>query len=206
MADSFLSRFCHQISQGHLLGCRRLCVWAVKWRMPRSLTCHRLGQPTYCKPTSRHAVTAWHLQCTAAQDVIVVGGGVGGLATAGRLARKGLRVTVLEKNQEVGPWLLAGRRPARQAGSQLVPAEGQTLLCSELDSAAFGLSRMPACLLEQVGGRAQSVELGGCRFDTGPSLLLFPDKYREVDPQGRQYARPSCLLLGTHPLLFLLLC
>ena len=33
---------------------------------------------------------------------IVVGGGVGGLATAGRLARAGLSVTVLEKNAEVG--------------------------------------------------------------------------------------------------------
>ncbi|GAB4816450.1 hypothetical protein N2152v2_003496 [Parachlorella kessleri] len=32
----------------------------------------------------------------------------------------------------------------------------------------------------EVGVRAQSVELGGCRFDTGPSLLLFPDKYKEA--------------------------
>ena len=32
----------------------------------------------------------------------------------------------------------------------------------------------------QVGGRAQSVTVEGTRFDTGPSLLLFPDKYREV--------------------------
>ena len=32
----------------------------------------------------------------------------------------------------------------------------------------------------QVGGRAQSVTVAGTRFDTGPSLLLFPKKYREV--------------------------
>jgi hypothetical protein len=35
----------------------------------------------------------------------------------------------------------------------------------------------------QVGGRAQSLWAGpdsAFRFDTGPSLLLFPDKYREV--------------------------
>lgn len=31
-----------------------------------------------------------------------------------------------------------------------------------------------------MGGRAASVTLGGCRFDTGPSLLLFPDKYKEA--------------------------
>ena len=34
--------------------------------------------------------------------VVVVGGGVGGLATAGRLAKRGARVTVLEKNDKVG--------------------------------------------------------------------------------------------------------
>ena len=43
------------------------------------------------------------------------------------------------------------------------------------------LSRYPWAGWVQVGGRAQSVEVeGGYRFDTGPSLLLFPDKYREV--------------------------
>lgn len=56
---------------------------------------------------------------------------MGGLATAGRLAKEGLRVTLLEQNSEVG-------------------------------------------------GRAQSVTVDGCRFDTGPSLLLFPQKYREA--------------------------
>ena len=34
--------------------------------------------------------------------VVVVGGGVGGLATASRLAKRGARVTVLEKNDKVG--------------------------------------------------------------------------------------------------------
>ncbi|KAK9823667.1 hypothetical protein WJX72_004529 [[Myrmecia] bisecta] len=42
---------------------------------------------------------------------------------------------------------------------------------------------MRVTLLEQnseVGGRAQSLHVDSCRFDTGPSLLLFPDKYREA--------------------------
>lgn len=40
------------------------------------------------------------------QRVIVIGAGAGGLATAGRLARAGLDVTVLEKNAEAsGPAL-----------------------------------------------------------------------------------------------------
>jgi heterodisulfide reductase subunit A-like polyferredoxin len=34
-------------------------------------------------------------------NVVIVGGGVGGLATAGRLAKQGLHVTVFEKNDEV---------------------------------------------------------------------------------------------------------
>jgi phytoene dehydrogenase-like protein len=32
----------------------------------------------------------------------------------------------------------------------------------------------------QAGGRAQTVQHGAFRFDTGPSLLLFPDTYRQV--------------------------
>ncbi len=32
----------------------------------------------------------------------------------------------------------------------------------------------------QAGGRAQTVRHGEFRFDTGPSLLLFPDTYRQV--------------------------
>lgn len=62
---------------------------------------------------------------------VVIGGGIGGLVTAGKLAQHGYSVTVLEKNAEVG-------------------------------------------------GRCQSVWQDGYRFDTGPSLLLFPDEYRKT--------------------------
>ncbi|CAM9896207.1 unnamed protein product [Ascophyllum nodosum] len=67
-------------------------------------------------------------------NVIVVGAGVGGMATAARLSKAGCSVTVLEKN---GP--------------------------------------------DQAGGRLNEiVQEGGFRFDTGPSLLLLPDTYRET--------------------------
>ncbi|KAI3436703.1 hypothetical protein D9Q98_006118 [Chlorella vulgaris] len=71
--------------------------------------------------------------CGAGTKAIVIGGGAGGLAVAGRLARAGLDVHVIEKNEEVG-------------------------------------------------GRVQSVASpnGTFRHDTGPSLLLFPDKYQEA--------------------------
>lgn len=72
--------------------------------------------------------------CAAAakKNIAVIGSGVGGLATAGRLAKAGCRVTLFEKS-------------------------------------------------DSVGGRLTSVQLpGGYRFDTGPSLLLFPDKYRNA--------------------------
>ncbi len=66
------------------------------------------------------------------RKVIIVGAGIGGLATAMRLAAHGgFQVTVLEKN-------------------------------------------------ETVGGRANIWESGGFRFDTGPSLLLMTDVYREL--------------------------
>ncbi len=71
----------------------------------------------------------------AAPRVAVVGGGAGGLVAAGRLARAGCAVTLLEQSAEVG-------------------------------------------------GRMQSIALGAgdgsadaWRFDAGPSLLLFKDKY-----------------------------
>ena len=63
--------------------------------------------------------------------VVIVGAGIGGLATAMRLAAQSYSVTVLEKNATVG-------------------------------------------------GRANIREEGGYRFDTGPSLLLMTDVYREL--------------------------
>ena len=63
--------------------------------------------------------------------VVVVGGGVGGLATAGRLAKRGARVTVLEKN-------------------------------------------------DKVGGRVGEYNWQQHRWETGASLLLLPDVYRDA--------------------------
>lgn len=71
--------------------------------------------------------------------VVVIGAGVGGLATAARLSKAGCRVTIVEKNSE-----------------------------------------------DQVGGRLNEMtksgdgDNSGFRFDTGPSLLLLPDTYRET--------------------------
>mmetsp|Transcript_21640 Transcript_21640/g.50570 ORF Transcript_21640/g.50570 Transcript_21640/m.50570 type:complete len:652 (+) Transcript_21640:82-2037(+) len=69
-----------------------------------------------------------------AKTALIVGGGVGGLATAAQLAKNGVKVTLLEKNPEVG-------------------------------------------------GRCQSVAsstVPGYRWDTGPSLLLLPEKYADA--------------------------
>ena len=68
------------------------------------------------------------------QTAIVVGGGVGGLGIASRLAHAGYDVTILEKNLDTG-----GR-----------------------------------CRSESFDGKGE-----GYRFDTGPSLMLLPDRYRE---------------------------
>lgn len=68
----------------------------------------------------------------AITKVIIIGAGIGGLATAMRLQATGrFQVTILEKN-------------------------------------------------ETVGGRANIREVHGFRFDTGPSLLLMTDVYREL--------------------------
>ena len=75
--------------------------------------------------------TTQDLNAKPSPKVVVIGGGVGGLASAGRLARAGCSVTLLEKN-------------------------------------------------ENIGGRVQSQHVNEWRFDTGPSLLLFPQKYEEA--------------------------
>lgn len=46
------------------------------------------------------------------KTAIVVGGGVGGLVVAARLARSGFRVTILEKNKEVGGRMQSYNPPA----------------------------------------------------------------------------------------------
>ena len=69
---------------------------------------------------------------TAKKSVIIIGAGIGGMATAMRLQVTGkFQVTVLEKNATVG-------------------------------------------------GRANVLEKDGYRFDTGPSLLLMTDVYKEL--------------------------
>lgn len=84
-----------------------------------------------------HSSNRWQCRnstCTASaaqQDCVVLGGGIGGLVTAAKLAQSGYRVTVCEQN-------------------------------------------------EQLGGRCQTVSFEGCRFDTGPSLLLLPQVYQET--------------------------
>ncbi len=66
------------------------------------------------------------------KQVIIVGAGIGGMATAMRLQASGkFQVTILEKNATVG-------------------------------------------------GRANTLEVNGYRFDTGPSLLLMTDVYKEL--------------------------
>ena len=65
------------------------------------------------------------------KDVIVIGAGVGGLGVALRLAHRGHRVTILEKNSEIG-------------------------------------------------GRNRREQVGECRFDGGPTLLLMLDPFRKL--------------------------
>jgi phytoene desaturase len=67
-------------------------------------------------------------------SVIVIGAGIGGLAAAARLARKGFQVTIVEKNT--------------------VP-----------------------------GGRTGKLEQDGFRFDTGPTLFLMPEVFRNTYQQ-----------------------
>lgn len=88
--------------------------------------------------------------------VVIVGGGVGGLAVGGRLAKEGYDVHILEKNSHVG-----GRLQSLEV------------------EAAVG-----------VGGKSDDPGGQECfRFDTGPSLLLLPQKYRDAfTAMGTEFA------------------
>ena len=85
-------------------------------------------------------------QISSAPRVVVVGGGAGGLAAAGRLARSGMKVMLLEQRDVVG-----GR------------ISSEYLYGKDIDVAG------------NQDGRGRR-----WRFDTGPSLLLFPETYRET--------------------------
>ena len=65
------------------------------------------------------------------RNAVVIGAGIGGIATAAKLAQQGYQVTVLEKND--------------------IP-----------------------------GGRCGKMEIQGHRFDTGPTLFLMPELYRDA--------------------------
>ncbi len=65
------------------------------------------------------------------KNALVIGAGIGGIATAAKLAQQGYQVTVLEKN-------------------------------------------------ENPGGRCGKMEIEGHRFDTGPTLFLMPELYRDA--------------------------
>ena len=65
------------------------------------------------------------------KKALVIGAGIGGIATAAKLAQQGYQVTVLEKNE--------------------IP-----------------------------GGRCGKMEIEGHRFDTGPTLFLMPELYRDA--------------------------
>ena len=65
----------------------------------------RLQLRTPC-PAARHAprarAVALPLAAAAPQHVVVIGAGIGGLVVAGRLAREGVRVTLLEQGAGAG--------------------------------------------------------------------------------------------------------
>lgn len=134
--------------------------------------------------------------------VAVIGGGVGGLVAAGKLAKTGVHVTLLEKNDQVCSARIYQATCPSSCPTNTVSHGANLRLC---DRAVTMTASPPECSLIwidgkylswiqawhrlQVGGRMQSSERDGYRFDTGPSLLLFPETYREA----RCYPTPSAL-------------
>jgi NADPH-dependent 2,4-dienoyl-CoA reductase/sulfur reductase-like enzyme len=78
----------------------------MRVRVPNHSQRHGSLQRAACTPCQhRHRrQQAWRVAChnqQAGKKVVVVGAGVGGICLAGRLARRGFDVTVVEKNEHV---------------------------------------------------------------------------------------------------------
>ncbi|KAL3685310.1 hypothetical protein R1sor_003332 [Riccia sorocarpa] len=108
-----------------------------------------------CEPANRSIICSIGNQ--EKKKVVVVGGGVGGLSVGGRLAREGFDVHIVEKNAQVGGRLQSViLSPGNENYHDAEPgreSEGDPI----------------------VVGRRETF-----RFDTGPSLLLLPQKYRDA--------------------------
>ena len=117
---------------------------------------------SFRRPGPAHRQRAARLTIHAAagsdqKSVIVIGAGVGGMATAGRLARQGLDVRVLEKNGEVcgsqglcGAWLVKVAGWMCQLLQQSFLRAGATALCTDPPEVPF---RVPPL----AGGRQGAV-------------------------------------------------
>lgn len=86
---------------------RRLCgLNMMRIPVPSHSQRHGLLRQAVCAPCQhRHRQQrAWQIAChhqQAGKQVVIVGAGVGGICLAGRLARRGFDVTVVEKNGHV---------------------------------------------------------------------------------------------------------
>lgn len=94
-------------------------------------------------------------QANDGYDTCIVGGGIGGLVSACLLAKQGLRVVLLEKNEVVGGRL----------GSEYCTMDNKNHVDWSITSHDSSKNRTNLLLY---------------RFDIGPSLLLLPNTYKET--------------------------
>jgi phytoene desaturase (3,4-didehydrolycopene-forming) len=96
----------------------------------------------------------------APQHVVVVGAGMSGLAVAGRLARRGHRVTIVEKNERA--------RAGGRLGEQVLTAAGGETLRFETGASLMLLPRVYARTFATLG-----LELPGPLARVDPSYRVF---------------------------------
>ena len=115
------------------------------------------------------------------KDIIIIGAGLGGLATACRLAKKGFSVTVLEKNRNVG-----GKVNLVEAGGYKFDTGASLLTMRHVLEDLFefcGKNAEDYLTIEPLDPVCRYFWTDGTRFDASPDIAATEREIKRIAPE-----------------------